>query len=56
MAKMTKAQAKRALSSIESKAKNVFMQGGKLSDVMTVKDMVDILKVVDRVKARVDKS
>jgi hypothetical protein len=55
MAKMTKTQNKNALDAIESKAKKVFMQSGKYSDVMTTKDMVDILRVVDRIKARVHK-
>ena len=55
MPKMTKTQIKNAFDAMESKAKKVYMQSGKYSDVMTTKDMVDILKVVDRVKARVNK-
>tara|TARA_R110000824_G_scaffold79285_1_gene199804 strand:+ start:1248 stop:1418 length:171 start_codon:yes stop_codon:yes gene_type:complete len=55
MAKMTKTQVKNSLEAIESKAKKIYMQGGKYSDLMTTRDMVDILKVIDRVKSRINK-
>ena len=52
MAKLTKTNVKNLVKGIEAKAKRIYMADGKYSDVMTTKDMVDILKVIDRVKNR----